>query len=133
MIILFSLIAFGLVVKFLKEVKKFAKKVKGDAITDCVIELYGVKLDSVTEDVHNEMKEMLQKKYGEAVSEVIVIPNLTEAYKHFVKIEEFGYKLQHYEAANAAKGKQLQVATKCLCCKKVDAIDWFTKKREESI
>jgi ribosome-binding factor A len=133
MIVVFSLIAFSLVGKFLMEVKKFQKKVKGDALTDCCIELYGLPLDGKLEVLEQEIKKVLVEKFSSAVADVIVVPNLSEAYKYFLAIESHSYSLQHFKAMNEAKGVPQKVATSCLCCKKVDAMEFHTEKRTTAI
>jgi len=106
--------------------------VKNDTITSATIELYGIPLDSNLKKTQEEMEDKIKSKFSGDVEAVVVVPNLTEAYKAYrIKIDCDNH-LEHFHALNERDGKKHMVSTSCLCCKKEDAIDHYEKKRTDA-
>lgn len=83
MLIVFSVIGYILVAKFIAEINKFSGMVENDDETSATIELYGLPVDSDLVKTQNDIEAKVMEKYGQEVARVLVTPNLSEAYKEW--------------------------------------------------
>lgn len=96
-----------------------------------MLELYGSPAGSEVGAITDEVKSKLSSQFGDAVKDVIVMPDYSKAYTHMKKKEDLNYALEHWKAVNEKKGEPQLVGTKCMCCKKADAVTHFESKIAE--
>ena len=143
-LVLFSAIAYYLIYKYIQDIKRWSSVVYDpkEKASASVLELYGCPAGAQVTAIYTEAHQMLTEKFGNDIKEVIVIPDYADAYAHMKKREELQHKLDHYKALNEKKGDNVLLATKALCCNKLDAVqhiesliqdetDGFTKERAQ--
>jgi Calcium-dependent channel, 7TM region, putative phosphate/Cytosolic domain of 10TM putative phosphate transporter/Late exocytosis, associated with Golgi transport len=127
---IFTFIILGFIGLYTREVVK-AYSMPSElicSINKYTIELRGLPIDMEPGQVAIELKEMFCEQFPEDIQSIYVVPNISEAYRLHLKLEEANKEHLHYLEYLRQKGERAKIRRKYLSFS-IDAISYYQEKR----